>query len=199
MTGNILYNISDKYTKITFKLSDGSDLNYSTIRKLGFLEVWEDKKLREYSQRFGKTALESNLEPSEFISLVKGKKKSIRNTILDQGIISGVGNIYANEALFLTGINPRTMTNSLSEQQLENLLINLQKVMKLGIERGGSSIDRYKNIFGESGTQQDHFLVYGKKGQSCTHCKTGEISYEKYQGRGIYFCPNCQNYPKTTA
>ena len=193
MTGNILYNTSDKYTKISFKLSDGSEVNYSTIRKLGFLEIWDDKKLEQYSQRYGKTVLESNLEPDEFISIAKGRKKSIRNTILDQSIISGVGNIYANEALFLTSINPKTMTNALSEQQLEKLLKNRKKVMKMGIEHGGSSIDRYKNIFGELGTQQDHFLVYGKKGQLCTQCKSCEILYEKYQGRGIYYCPNCQN------
>jgi len=196
MTGNVLYNTTDKYTKISFKLSDGNELNYSTIRKLGFLEVWDDKKLNDYANRFGKTVLESNLEPNEFISLVKGRKKSIRNTILDQSIISGVGNIYANEALHLSSINPKTMTNALSDQQLSELLLNLKKVMKHGIEHGGSSIDRYKNIFGVPGTQQDHFLVYGKKDKQCTQCSEGKVIYEKYQGRGIYYCSNCQKIRK---
>lgn len=192
MTGNILYNKSDKYTKIKFRLSDGNELNYSTVRKLGFLEVWDDEKLSTYAKRFGKTVLESNLEANEFISLVKDRKKSIRNTLLDQSIISGVGNIYANEAMFLTGVHPKTMTNSLSEQHLGELFNNLKKVMKLGIARGGSSIDRFKNAYGESGTQQDYFLAYGRKGQECTQCRSDQILYEKFQGRGFYYCPTCQ-------
>jgi len=192
MTGNVLYNTSDKYTKITFKLSDESELNYSTIRKLGFLEVWDNKKLDTYAKRFGKTVLESNLEPGEFISLSKDRNKSIRNTLLDQSIVSGVGNIYANEAMFLTGINPKTMTNTLKENQLRELFKNLKNVMELGIKHGGSSISRFKDAFGNAGTQQDHFLVYGKENKLCTHCNSDQIVYEKLQGRGIYYCPTCQ-------
>jgi len=192
LTGNILYNNSDKYTKISFLLTGGDQLNYSTIRKFGFLELWDEKKLNDYAQRHGKTVLESNLGAPEFIALTNGKRKSIRNTLLDQTVVSGIGNIYANEALFLSKINPKSMTSTLSSQQLEELLNNLQKVLKAGVANGGSSIDRYKNIYGISGTQQNHFLVYQNKGNTCTRCKSGQILYEKYQGRSIYYCPNCQ-------
>jgi formamidopyrimidine-DNA glycosylase len=192
MTGNILFNNSDKYTKLAFKLSDGNALNYSTIRKLGFLEIWDTDKLNKYRQRFGKTALESNLDASEFINLTKGRRKSIRNTLLDQTLVSGIGNIYANEALFLSKINPKSMTNTLTNQQLKDLFKNLQKVLNDGVKNGGSSIDRYKDVYGIPGTQQNHFLVYQNKGNTCTQCKTGQILYEKFQGRGIYYCPTCQ-------
>ncbi len=192
MTGNLLFNNSDKYTKIAFELSGGDLLNYSTIRKLGFLEVWDQEKLDNYAQRFGKTVLESNLEAPEFINLAKGRHKSIRNVLLDQSIMSGVGNIYANEALFLSKINPKTMTNTLTEPQLGGLFKNLQIVLKDGVNHGGSSIDRYKDIYGVPGTQQNHFLVYQNKGNTCTQCHTGVILHENFQGRGIYYCPTCQ-------
>ncbi len=192
MTGNLLYNIKDKYTKITFELDDGSKLHYSTIRKLGYFEVWDQKKLDTYAKRFGKPFLESNLEPKEFISLLQGEKTNIRSALLDQSLVSGIGNIYANEALFLSKVHPKTIARDLDVAKYELLFEKLKFVLNEGLKNRGSSIDRYKDIFGVSGSQQDHFFVYGKKGTRCTQCNASEIQFEKVQGRGIYFCPNCQ-------
>lgn len=192
MTGNILYNTKDKYTKITLLLDDGSELYYSTVRKLGYFEIWDQEKLDTYAQKIGKTLLESDLEPQEFISLLQRKKTYIRNALLDQSLISGIGNIYANDALYLSKIHPRSKPGDISKEQLEKLFFNLQSLMLEGIKNRGISMDRYKDVYGILGTQQDHFIVYGKEGNICTHCHSSEIKFEKIQGRGAYFCPECQ-------
>jgi len=197
MTGNILFNTKDEYVKISLFLNGGDELHYSTIRKLGYFEVWDQKKLDSYTQKIGKTALEANLEASEFISLISKKKTVIRNALLDQSLISGIGNIYANDALFLSKIHPRTKANTLTQGQLKILFKNLQFVLNEGVKNRGSSMNRYKDIFGIQGSHQEHFWVYGKKGNVCTHCKVGKIEFEKVNGRGTYYCPQCQILPQT--
>jgi len=192
MTGNILYNTQDKYIKISLTLDDGKKLHYSTVRKLGYFEVWDQNKLDTYASKLGKTVLESNLEPQEFISLIQRKNTIIRNALLDQNLVSGIGNIYANDALYLSKIHPKAFAKGLSTSRLAALFYNLKKVMIHSLKNRGSSMNRYKDIYGVSGTHQDHFLVYGKKGNCCTQCKSAVIEFEKVQGRGIYFCPNCQ-------
>lgn len=192
MSGNILYNSTDKYIKISLTLDDGNKLHYSTVRKLGYFEVWDQMKLDTYAEKVGKAALESNLEPQEFVSLIQKKKTSIRNALLDQSTVSGIGNIYANEALYLSNIHPKAVAMTLNPSQLSKLFHNIKYVLNEGLKNRGISIDRYKDIYGSSGTHQDHFLVYGNKGKRCTQCNASEIEYEKVQNRGIYYCPTCQ-------
>jgi len=192
MTGNILYNVHDKYVKISLTLDDGKILHYSTIRKLGYFEVWDQNKLDTYAARLGKTALESNLEPQEFISLIQGKNTSIRSALLDQSLVSGIGNIYANDALYLSKIHPKTLSKGLSSAKLATLFKNIKKVMNHSLKNRGSSMNRYKDIYGVSGSHQNHFWVYGNKGNCCTQCTSSVIEFEKVQGKGIYYCPTCQ-------
>lgn len=192
MTGNLLFNSDDKYKKITLHFFDGSLLHFSTIRKFGFFEVWDERDKDTYQQRLGKTALESNLEAEEFKTLMRKRKTGIKNALLDQSLVSGIGNIYANDALYLAKIHPLKKTYQLSEKQLEILFENIIKVLNEGIKNRGSSIDRYKDLYGNPGSQQDHFYVYGKKGNTCTQCGISNIDYLKIQGRGSFYCPNCQ-------
>jgi len=192
MDGSLTFNTKDKYKKICLHFKDGSYLCYSTIRKLGFLEVWDQKKLEDYSKKVGRTILESGLTPKDFVDLIRKRRTYIKTALLDQKHISGIGNIYANDALYLSCIHPKDHIKSLSDEKLAKLFTNLIIVLNEGIKNGGSSISRYRDAFGQSGTHQDHFLVYGKKGHVCTQCHKGTIEFEKIQGRGSYFCPQCQ-------
>jgi formamidopyrimidine-DNA glycosylase len=192
MTGNLLYNFDDKYKKITLQFEDDSKLHFSTIRKFGFFEVWDKKDKDSYASRQGKTALESNLEPDEFISLIRKKKTNIKTALLDQKLISGIGNIYANDALYLAKIHPLKSTQDLTNSELKLLFNKLQTVLKEGIKNRGSSIDRFVDVYGRPGSHQDYFYVYGKKGKICTQCEDYSIEYLKIQGRGTFYCPGCQ-------
>lgn len=192
MTGNLLYNYDDKYKKVTLHFSDKTFLHFSTVRKFGFFEVWDQEKKDSYIKRFGKTALESNLEAEEFKMLMRRRNTNIKNALLDQSLVSGIGNIYANDALYLAKIHPLKRTTNLTDSELENLFFKVQQVLDEGVKNRGSSIDRYKDLYGNPGNHQNHFYVYGKKGTLCTQCDNSSIKYEKIQGRGTFYCPVCQ-------
>ena len=102
------------------------------------------------------------------------------------------GNIYANDALFMSGIHPKTYACDIKDDKLDELLENIKLILREGIKNRGSSIDRYKDLYGKPGNHQNHFRVYGKKNQLCTQCGINNILYEKIQGRGTYYCEICQ-------
>ena len=110
---------------------------------------------------------------------------------MDQKKIGGIGNIYANDALFLAKVNPRRPANSLSKEESEGVFQAMLQVLKKGILEGGSSSENYVNALGEEGNYQNHMIVYGKEGQKCPICG-GIIQKIQLAGRGTYFCQNCQ-------
>ena len=115
----------------------------------------------------------------------------IKVLLMDQKKIGGIGNIYANEALFEARVNPKRKAKELNESEIKKLYEAIFKVIKRGLEFGGSSDENFVNVLGEEGKYQQHFLIYGKKGQKCPNCK-GTIKKIILSGRGTYFCPACQ-------
>jgi formamidopyrimidine-DNA glycosylase len=111
--------------------------------------------------------------------------------LLDQKKISGVGNIYACDALFLAKIDPRRPANEVSGREAKKLYQAVEKVLKAGIEYRGASDQYYLDALGQKGAYQDHFLVYAREGKECFGCK-GKVAKMKVAGRGTYYCPNCQ-------
>ena len=110
---------------------------------------------------------------------------------MDQEKISGVGNIYANEALFLAGINPSQPADKISEEKTKKLYQSLEKVLQLGLRYRGASDNDYLDALGHKGSYQEHFLVYGRKGKLCVRCPD-LIKRIKIGGRGTFYCPSCQ-------
>jgi formamidopyrimidine-DNA glycosylase len=110
---------------------------------------------------------------------------------MDQKKMSGVGNIYANDALFEARIDPRRKAKNLSEEEIRKLYDAILKVLKKGLESGGASELSFVNVLGQEGGYQNHFLVYGREKEPCRACKT-PIQKIKLSGRGTYFCPSCQ-------
>jgi formamidopyrimidine-DNA glycosylase len=111
---------------------------------------------------------------------------------MDQEKISGIGNIYANEALWLAKINPKKPANQLNNQLTNQLFAAILKVLKNGLKYGGASDQSYLQPSGEEGKYQEHFLVYGRQGQICPRCKKTKIQKISLGGRGTYICPSCQ-------
>lgn len=197
MTGRLLYNTKDPYVKITLKLNDNSLLHYSSVRMFGYFEVKDESFINDYYKRYGKTALDTTLTLKEFKQKIKSKNTAIKHNLLNQKLISGIGNIYANDALFLSKIHPKAKTASLSEQQIKDLFNNVKLILNEGIIHRGSTIDRYADLYGKPGSHQNHFRVYGKKGKNCINCNN-PISFEQFGGRGTYYCPNCQTMQNST-
>lgn len=192
-----------KTTHVIFTFSDGSKLFYNDVRKFGWIKVvrtLDVPKLKIITgfgpeppvvPRSGTLGGKPPLTLEKFREILVGKKTTVKALLMDQKKIAGVGNIYANEALFLAGIHPQRRANSLSGKEIEKLYKSLLFVLKEGIKYGGSSENAYVTALGDFGKMQEHFRVYGKNGRKCLRCK-GVIKRIALGGRGTFFCEHCQ-------
>ncbi|MCA9390582.1 bifunctional DNA-formamidopyrimidine glycosylase/DNA-(apurinic or apyrimidinic site) lyase [candidate division WWE3 bacterium] len=166
-------------------------LQFSTMRKFGYLEVMKKAELMEKFSNLGPDFYE-DVTLNMFADALASRKIAIKTLLMNQDILSGIGNIYANDALWMAKIDPQTKAHSLDKGQREGLFTALKEVLAEGLALGGASDQWFLNVFGEKGGYQNHFKVYGKKGTPCTRCGN-EIKYTKIAGRGTYYCSSCQH------
>lgn len=176
-------------------------LYYNDMRKFGYIkvvptsEVDKLKVMEEFGPEpfVGQTSSgQAFLTKEKFRQILLRHKKPIKLILMDQSQIAGVGNIYANEALFLAGIHPQKRANELNGEQIKKLYQTLLQVLKEGIKYGGSSENAYINALGEKGRMQEHFRVYRKVGEMCPNKCGGKVVRIALGGRGTFFCPACQ-------
>ena len=187
MTGRMLVCKPDdpveKHTHAIAKLASGRELRFVDPRRFGRLSVAHG------FQASGSEPLEVALD--RFIKLFGGRKTPIKSALLNQKLLSGVGNIYADEALFRAGIRPRRRVASLTKENLRQLYLAVQEVLKEAIALGGSSISDYVDADGEEGFFQFQHRVYGREGEPCLVCKA-PIKRVVISGRSSHYCPKCQ-------
>ncbi len=167
---------------------------YNDPRRFGFFEIIENKELlKKRFSKFGPEPLNINFNMNYIYSYFKNKKKNIKNFLLDQNFVSGIGNIYANEILYLSNIKPNKKVKNLSEKDCKKILINSRKVLLNAISKGGSTIRNFKNISGKKGEFQKDFNVYQREGLKCkrSNCK-GLIQRKNISNRSSFFCNTCQ-------
>jgi formamidopyrimidine-DNA glycosylase len=174
-----------KHTHAILKLHSGRELRFVDPRRFGRLSVAADGKF----EAVGVEPLDVELEP--FVALFRGRKTSIKSALLNQKLLRGVGNIYADESLFRAGIRPRRKAASITREQLGKLFVSVKEVLKEAIKLGGSSISDYVDADGEEGFFQLKHRVYGREGEPCLACK-GPIKRVVIAGRSSHFCPKCQ-------
>ena len=186
MTGRLLFE-PDPYLKITFVFTGGKKLYFSDARLFGKVRFFdEDPKLDLGPEPFSK-----EFTPQRFKDMLMKKKTTIKLALLDQKFLSGVGNIYANEALFRAGIHPQRKTNSLSDKEAYKLHEVILAVLNEAINYRGTSDNWYVDASGKKGGFQNRLKVYGRKGEPCFKCK-GKIVRISQGQRGTFFCPACQ-------
>jgi formamidopyrimidine-DNA glycosylase len=187
MTGRMLVCHSDepveKHTHLIARLSSGRELRFVDPRRFGRLSVAHE------FQAPGFEPLEVELD--RFVKLFRGRKTPIKSALLNQKLLSGVGNIYADEALFRAGIRPRRRAASLTKEDLRRLYLAVQEVLKEAIDLGGSSISDYVDADGQEGFFQLQHRVYGREGEPCLVCKT-PVKRIVIAGRSSHYCPRCQ-------
>jgi formamidopyrimidine-DNA glycosylase len=187
MTGRMLVCPADqpvaKHTHAIARLASGRELRFVDPRRFGRLSV-----ARAFRAP-GSEPLE--VEGESFVNLFRGRKTPIKSALLNQKLLSGVGNIYADESLFRAAIRPRRRAASLSRVELRRLYRALQEVLEEAIARGGSSVSDYVGADGEEGLFQLEHRVYAREGQPCLVCKT-PIRRLVIAGRSSHYCPRCQ-------
>jgi len=188
MTGSMLVTSSEtpieKHTHLIAKMASGKELRYVDPRMFGKLAV-----VQETFKAPGSEPLDIDLE--SFAKLFRKRKTPIKSALLNQSLLSGVGNIYADESLARAGIRPRRRAASLTRADLKKLYDALKKVLHEAIAAGGSSVSDYVDADGERGFFQIKHLVYGREGQPCRKCRT-PVKRIVIAGRSSHFCPKCQ-------
>lgn len=183
----------EKHEHIAFVLDNGEELRYKDTRKFGrmYLLNKEEAFYQKPLSELGKEPWDPTLTAQYLKDKFKHKTIPIKTILLDQGIITGIGNIYANEILFLSKISPFQKGNTVTIHQLQAIIENTRKVLEKAITEGGTTIRSYESSEGVHGRFQQQLYVHSKENEPCSICNT-PILKTKIGGRGTYYCPNCQ-------
>ncbi len=199
LTGQLVYsnqkvkNQSAKFTHVIFNLDKGAQLFFNDSRKFGWVRVEKTNEIQNeaFIKHLGPEPLR-DLTLKKFQTILSSSRRPIKVLLMDQAKISGVGNIYANDALWLAKISPRKEANKLTSQEAKSLFEGVEKVLQAGLKYQGASDQWYLTAEGKKGKYQEHFLVYGQTGRACPRCTKEKIKKISLGGRGTYFCPICQ-------
>lgn len=197
MTGRIFIRTSeklDRWQKISIKLVKNgktAHLRFCDMRMFGKVKFLSENEILHLKTRYGPEVIDENLTYETFHNQIKSKKTNIKNALLDQEIVSGLGNIYATDTLFISKIHPLTQTKDLTFEHSKILLDAAREILKEAISNRGSTLEdkMYVDIFGKPGNHQNFFRIYSKK--ICPTCNS-KTTFEKINGRGTFYCSNCQ-------
>lgn len=185
--------IPNQFTHIIFKLDKDAFLYYNDKRRFGWIRVvkTDDIIKMPFFKNMGPEPFK-DLTLELFEKIVSGKQTVIKPLLMDQTKIGGIGNIYANDALFLAGISPKRRAKDLTSSEIKSLYDSILKVMEKSMKYGGASELNFVNVLGQEGEYQHHSLAYGKKGEKCSKNDGGVIEKTFLAGRGTYFCSKHQ-------
>ena len=186
--------LPDKSTRVIFDFADGSNLFFNDQRKFGWVRLIPTPEVPDlaFMKKVGPEPLEPAFTAKEFADRFKRRPRtSIKAAILDQTVIAGVGNIYADESLWGAKIHPSRLVQDITDAEFENLYTEVRLVMNLSIEKGGSTNRNYVNAEGKRGSYMDFARVFRREGLSCARCGA-EIIKIRVAGRGTHICPVCQ-------
>jgi formamidopyrimidine-DNA glycosylase len=193
MTGRLLIVNSgdelDKHDHLIFELDDGRELRFNNVRKLGRVYLVDDED--EIVGKLGPEPLDEDFAPADFAALLSGRRGKIKPLLLNQRFMAGIGNIYADEALFAARIHPERRADTLTAEEIVDLYHAIRQVLAQGIRNRGTTFSDYRDAEGREGNNQEYLRVFRRTGHPCPRCGT-PIERTVVGGRGTYFCPRCQ-------
>lgn len=180
------------YMCVCFRLADGRHLTYRDVRRLGTVALMSGARFTEYEQALGIEPLDPGFTPAVLSVLLRASRRPVKSLLMDQRRLAGVGNIYANEALWLAGINPSREARSLTSTEAAALHTVLQAVLTASIAARGTSFRDYRDAHGERGSFVAQLAAYGRQGESCHRCDAVLVGTHAIDGRQTVYCPTCQ-------
>lgn len=186
--------LPDKSTRVTIEFTDGSQLFFNDQRKFGWVKLIPTAEIPElaFMKKVGPEPLEADFTVQEFVERFKRRARTnIKAALLDQSVVAGVGNIYADESLWGAKVHPSRLVSTITSAEFKKLYTELRAVMNLSIEKGGSSNRNYVNAEGKRGSYMDFARVFRREGLPCPRCGT-TIEKLRVAGRGTHICPHCQ-------
>jgi formamidopyrimidine-DNA glycosylase len=200
MSGNLVLRPSDspreRHTHLVVAFDNGWELHFVDPRKFGRIYYFRSQSdLDDFiTVRLGLEPLDG-LTPGRLLKLLAGRRRRLKPLLVDQGFLAGVGNVYADEALWLARLHPERLAHTLTRAEVRRLGTAIQDVLENAIERRGTSFSSYVDAAGEPGENQIYLLAYGRAGQPCPRCGT-PIERRLIAQRGTWFCPRCQRLPQ---
>jgi formamidopyrimidine-DNA glycosylase len=205
MTGNLLLgerrmggdglhdgSAESRHLRALISLDGGMELQFVDVRRFGQAVALRDGELEEYmGERLGVEPFSDEFTARALLELAEGRRAPLKSFLLDQRAVAGVGNIYADEALFRARLHPLSPAGSMRLEHAEELRDGIRAALEEGLRNGGASVDDYLDSRGEPGSMQDEFLVHGREGEPCPRCGA-EIRRIVVAGRSTYFCASCQ-------
>ncbi len=182
---------SERHLRARFRLDDGREVWFTDPRRFGEAFLIANRKLGERFANLGVEPLSADFTHDALGAMAAGRTAPLKSFLLDQSGVAGVGNIYADEALFRARLHPLSPAGSMKAEHREALRDAVVAALEAGIDGGGASIDDYRDGRGEKGTMQDEFLVHTREGEPCLRCETAIVRIV-VSGRSTYYCPNCQ-------
>lgn len=183
--------LPNKYSHVIFTFVDGSNLFFNDMRQFGYMEIVDEKKLEKVRGRFGIEPMQANFKLATLAEIFKNRTAPIKTVLLNQQLISGIGNIYADEILFDAKIKPMRPARSLSQAEIKKIYLASQKIIAKAIKHRGTTFNDYVDAHGNVGSFVSFLKVYGRVGKKCSRCG-GELRKIKMSGRGTHYCLNCQ-------
>ena len=186
--------LPDRSTRVTFTFDDGSHLYFNDRRKFGWIRLMPTLEVPniDFMKKVGPEPLEAEFTAQQFAERFKRRARtSIKAALLDQTVVAGVGNIYADESLWGAKIHPQRLVGTITEEEFTRLFTELRSVMNTAIEKGGSTDKNYVNAEGKRGSYLSFARVFRREGKPCPRCGTTIIKF-KAAGRGTHICPHCQ-------
>ena len=193
LSPKVIGGVPGPHTLVTFELDRGGKLYYNDVRRFGWIRVVKTNEVETepFIKKLGPEPLK-DLTLDFFRNILSKSGRPVKLVLMDQEKMGGVGNIYANDALWLAGVDPKRKANSLEGKTVENLYHAILSVLKEGIKYGGASELAFVTPDGAEGEYQKHTLAYGREGEPCERCHKSMIKKFFLSGRGTYFCPVCQ-------
>ena len=181
------------YSAVRMALDDGRALHYCDVRRLGTVALMDERRFAEYSGGLGIEPLDRSFTPAQLSGVLRVSTQPIKKVLMDQRKIAGIGNIYANEALWRAGIDPSRSARSLTHEQSERLHSAIVSVLNESIASRGTSFRDYRDARGQRGSFAEKLQAYGRGGESCMRCGARLILTHAVDGRATVFCARCQN------
>ena len=198
MTGNLLYynrplsEAERRYAVLRAPLSNGIEFVFRDVRRIGTILLLDQPGWARYTEALGPEPLDERFGTTEFAERLRHSRQAIKKVLMDQRKVVGVGNIYANEALFAAGIRPSRQARRVTRREYARLFEEVRRILRAAIEAGGSTIRDYRTGTGEIGEFQEEFLVYDREGEPCASCGETLTGTHRIDGRQTVYCRTCQ-------
>jgi formamidopyrimidine-DNA glycosylase len=197
MTGSLLVSdppaAGDRYVVIAAQLSTGRQLSYRDVRRLGAVHLLSAEQWTRYTARLGPEPLEAAFTPARLAAALAGGRLAVKKALMDQRRLAGVGNIYANEALWRSGLDPSRQARTVTAAEARRLHRALVGILRRSIRRRGTTVRDYRTGTGEAGEYQSRLNVYGRARRPCRRCGRRIVLTHAVDARATYFCPGCQH------